>query len=321
MKRIYGTARALALATCVASAQDAMTMKQMAEEAAVKAQLSASFAKMQIIGMEGGVMSNIKGAPYSAEQITETTQTLGDGTRIHNENSVKLYRDSEGRVRRETPEMISIFDPVSGTGYTLDPKTMTAGKMQVAVSVNRGSGTFSYSGTAPGGDDKAFHVFSGNAVSTTTAVGHGVGAGAGAGVGTATGGVWSYTTSVDGSNMAFRQYKSAANAKVEALPAQMMEGVNVQGQRRTQTIEAGEIGNDRPIQIVDERWTSPDLQLDVMTRHSDPRTGEQTMHLVNVSRGDPNATLFQVPAGYQINEGKSFPAMKMTPMFVKDKEQ
>ena len=73
------------------------------------------------------MMSNVKGAPYSAEQITENTQTLGDGTRIHNENAVKVYRDGEGRVRRETPEMISIFDPVAGVGYTLDPKTLMTG--------------------------------------------------------------------------------------------------------------------------------------------------------------------------------------------------
>jgi hypothetical protein len=51
--------------------------------------------------------------------------------------------------------------------------------------------------------------------------------------------------------------------------------------RTTITIPAGEIGNERAIEIVSERWYSPELQLVVMTRHSDPRTGETVYRLTN----------------------------------------
>ena len=93
-------------------------------------------------------------------------------------------------------------------------------------------------------------------------------------------------------------------AKKESLGTQTMEGVNVEGSRTTSTIEAGAIGNDRPIQVVSERWYSPELQTAVMTRHNDPRVGEEIFRLTNVRRGEPGAYLFQVPAGYQTVEQK-----------------
>jgi hypothetical protein len=40
----------------------------------------------------------------------------------------------------------------------------------------------------------------------------------------------------------------------------------------------------------------------VMTHHSDPRTGDSTYQLRNIVRGEPDATLFAVPAGYEIRE-------------------
>ena len=83
-----------------------------------------------------------------------------------------------------------------------------------------------------------------------------------------------------------------------------MEGMNAEGSRTTSTIEAGAVGNDRPIQIVSERWYSPDLQTAVMTRHNDPRTGEETLRLTNIHRAEPAAELFQVPAGYQMVDQK-----------------
>ena len=83
-----------------------------------------------------------------------------------------------------------------------------------------------------------------------------------------------------------------------------MEGVNAEGSRTTSTIEAGAVGNDRPIQVVSERWYSPDLQTAVMTRRNDPRTGEEIFRLTNIRRAEPGAYLFQVPAGYQMVDQK-----------------
>ena len=73
----------------------------------------------------------VKGAPYSAEEVTDRTQTLADGTHItQNPQIVRLYRDSEGRTRREwfvgssNPSegvtIVWIIDPVSGFRYLLE---------------------------------------------------------------------------------------------------------------------------------------------------------------------------------------------------------
>ena len=307
MKRIYSMACAVALTAYGASAQEPEAVRKAMAEDLTKIQLDNALTKLQVIGMQGGIMSMIKGAPYSGEQITENTQILGDGTRIHNENAVKVYRDSEGRVRRETPDMISIFDPVAGVGYTLNPHTFTGSKMQVSVSVKGGPAAFSYSASASSAEGKMLQVYTNTKTATITGDGAGVGAGVGKGVSSGVGPSGDFFYSTAGPNIAFS--KALKLGKAESLGSQTMEGVNVQGERRTHTIEAGEIGNDRAIQTIEEHWYSPDLQLDVMTKHSDPRSGEQITRLVDVRRGDPDASLFQVPASYTINEGKSVPAL------------
>jgi hypothetical protein len=98
--------------------------------------------------------------------------------------------------------------------------------------------------------------------------------------------------------------KRMAIGKGEALGKKNMEGVIAEGTRNVQTIEAGEIGNDRPIQIVNEQWYSEELGMMVMTRRSDPRTGDETFRVTNIRRGDPAPYLFQPPAGATINESK-----------------
>jgi hypothetical protein len=80
----------------------------------------------------------------------------------------------------------------------------------------------------------------------------------------------------------------------------MVEGVEAEGSRTTITIAAGQIGNDLPINIVSEQWYSPELQLLLMTRHSDPRTGETTYRLTNVNRAEPDRSLFEVPGDYTV---------------------
>ena len=69
------------------------------------------------------------------------------------------------------------------------------------------------------------------------------------------------------------------------------------------TIPAGEIGNELPINIVSERWYSPELQTIVMTRRSDPRMGETVYRLTNINRSEPARSLFEVPADYTVKEG------------------
>jgi hypothetical protein len=87
----------------------------------------------------------------------------------------------------------------------------------------------------------------------------------------------------------------------------MIEGVQAEGTRTTLTIPAGAIGNDLPIQVVSERWYSPELQTVVMTKHSDPRMGDTTYRLTNINRNEPAPSLFQAPADYTaVSENKFF---------------
>jgi len=206
----------------------------------------------------------VKGAPYSAQAVTETIHTLADGDRIVQKTSAMLYRDSLGRERREEtlppigpfasqgdpPQIISISDPVAGVNYSLNSLDHIARKVPVMPPVS------------PAGAGGKFNV-TGKAIM-----------------------------------LAGPSEKIAAN--VEQLGWQVIEGVQAQGTRTTVTIPAGQIGNDRPIDIVDEQWRSPDLQVIVLSKHSDPRFGETVYSLTNISRADPPATLFQVPSDYTI---------------------
>jgi hypothetical protein len=88
-----------------------------------------------------------------------------------------------------------------------------------------------------------------------------------------------------------------------SLGAQTVGGVSAEGTRYTRTIPAGQIGNTKPIVIITERWYSPDLQMVVMTKHTDPRMGETSFQMTNIVRQEPAASLFQVPADYTVKQG------------------
>lgn len=88
------------------------------------------------------------------------------------------------------------------------------------------------------------------------------------------------------------------------LGARQFDGVRADGTRTTWTIPAGRIGNEKPIEIVSERWYSPELMLVVATRHADPRSGETSYRLVNLKRGEPDAALFRLPGDYELRGPK-----------------
>lgn len=99
------------------------------------------------------------------------------------------------------------------------------------------------------------------------------------------------------------------------LGMQTINGVTVQGKSMTRTIPAGEMGNAKPIVSTSEVWYSPDLQIPVMAKHNDPRSGAAVFTLTNIQRGDPPASLFQVPSDYTIKdaapgEGPHHPPME-----------
>jgi hypothetical protein len=229
----------------------------------------------------------VKGQPYSAEGVTETTQVLGDGNRISRKTSASLYRDSEGRTRREQTlpsigpwstagepvRTVFINDPVAGTAYTLNEKDKTAHKLPGGA----------------GGAGFAFAAKIGAEAALTSA--------RAAGAATATRQNMAYVQHVVKTGESNQQAE-----KTEDLGTQNIEGVPAKGTRTTVTIPAGEIGNEKPISIINERWYSPDMGVVLMTKHVDPRVGETVYRLTNVQRSEPSKTLFQVPADFRLTE-------------------
>jgi TonB family protein len=95
------------------------------------------------------------------------------------------------------------------------------------------------------------------------------------------------------------------NAKTTPLGRQIIEGIECEGTKIVETIPAGQVGNEQPIEIVIERWFSPELQLTVLSKHSDPRHGETTVRMQNLLRTEPDAYLFKVPSDYTIKDGSA----------------
>jgi hypothetical protein len=89
--------------------------------------------------------------------------------------------------------------------------------------------------------------------------------------------------------------RAGATGNEESLGTRVIEGLMCEGTRRTTTIPAGAVGNERPITTVTERWFSPELQLLVFSRTSDPRFGETTYRLTKITRGEPPESLFRPP--------------------------
>lgn len=224
--------------------------------------------RVELLGFEGmaGAKKVVTGAPFRAVGVTETVHTLADGNRITRKTLTPVYRDSQGRFRREVSlagigplhtsgkqrSFIVIQDPVAGTTYILNPEEKTANKVPFPATMIE-------------------------AARKQTAAGQ-----------------WEIQA---------KQRLAEENWQKESLGTQTINGVNAEGTRQTRTIPAGEIGNEKPITIVSEQWYSPDLQLMVMSKRNDPMFGETTYTLTNIQRQEPDASLFTVPPDYAVKEG------------------
>lgn len=241
--------------------------------------------------------SAVKGAPYFAEVVTESVQTLADGNRIVRKTTGRVYRDGQGRVRREEDReaghvrTISITDPVGGAAWSLDPETKLAWKTPYQTAgaiVRKVEGVLTIDGPVvdPLEIDRRKAIEekvqeAELALKTVAGVGGG-GRGGGAG------------------GMVPKEI--SWHEKVEKLPARQIEGVMAEGTRTTRTIPAGAIGNEQPIAIVTEQWRSPELNVFVLTRTADPRSGETTYRLLGITRGEPAPSWFTVPGDYTVRE-------------------
>ena len=203
----------------------------------------------------------VKNAPFSAQAVTEFTQTLGDGNRIERRYESSVARDSRGRTRREeeialigplaaanaTPRLVTVLDPDSGASYTLDDERRVA-----------------YRNIRAGGKK---------------------------------------LIELEKLETKLNAAGAGEQANVQDLGGRTIEGVRAQGTRTTTTIAAGAIGNFQPINIVSERWFSPELQMPVLVTRRDPRNGDTTYRLTNIQRNEQPEALFTVPSWYELVNG------------------
>ena len=209
---------------------------------------------------EPGEGKTVTGVALTAQIVVTHENTLADGNRISRASQTTLYRDAQGRTRREmtveagTPAtasvkhtIIMINDPVAGKRYMLDPTNKTARELRAP----RGPGDHPHH---PGGE-------------------------------------------------AMKEMLSK-NVQRDQLGTKTISGYEASGEKVTRTIAAGEIGNEKPIDVVSERWFSTDLQLPVLLVHNDPMMGTATTKVTSVTRGEPDASLFQVPSDYKIVSGR-----------------
>jgi hypothetical protein len=208
----------------------------------------------------------VTGAPYTATAVTETKQTLSDGNTIDRKVQSTIYRDGQGRTRRDTTftgagplttsgqprSLVMIHDPVASTAYVLHPDKKTAEQLP----------------GPPNGAKKFDNMQSRFEARIQEEIANGT-------------------------------------LKKEDLGAQTISGVSAQGTRYTRTIPVGQIGNANVILIVTEQWYSPDLQIIVKSTRRDPRFGQTTYTLTSVQRTEPAASLFTVPSDYTVSQAKA----------------
>ena len=227
----------------------------------------------------------VTGAPYSAQVSVQTSNTLGDGTHVTRQSTGAVYRDSQGRVRREmslpalaaltasgqAPHAVTLRDPVAGYSYVLRGETKVAVRMPLQAGRGRNRQNANSDAAAGRNRQNADSDAAGPEADETAGPGR------------------------EGSRPGIQVSKVS-------LGTQMIEGVQAEGTRTTRTIAAGAIGNDKAIQIVVERWYSNDLQTVVLMKRSDPWMGQITYQLTNITRTEPAASLFVVPSDYTVQD-------------------
>lgn len=219
-----------------------------------------------LMGRGAELRHTVAGAPYSGVEVTVEQQALANGNVIQRQVTRNTYRDAQGRVRIES----EFTRPATATAQATTVKRITISDPVGGYlhEVNPQNKTVISRAVRP----------------------------AGAQAGANSGGP---RRNANGSNR-----PTNPNVQTESLGTQTINGVAATGERITRTIPAGTIGNAQPIQTVRETWMSADLKVPVMVKTSDPRFGTRVMQLTQINRAEPDAALFQVPAGYTVKSAR-----------------
>jgi hypothetical protein len=207
----------------------------------------------------------VAGAPFTATVTSTHTQKLADGNTIANTTNGTLARDSQGRTRREMT--LPAIGPLSSSGSAPHLAFISDPVAQTNFTLNM--------------DKKTAQQFS--------APQHGAGGPGRVGSDAARGP---------------RPEGGRPNVTTQALGTKSINGISAEGTLVTHTIPAGKMGNAAAIVVTTERWYSADLQMVVSETRTDPRFGTTTYQLTNINRDEPEATLFAVPSGFAVTQGR-----------------
>lgn len=214
--------------------------------------------QIKVVRARATAAKPVLGRPFSATETHHSLQVLTDGTRIESNSTDKFYRDDQGRTRIERDDnTILIDDPVSGTSAQINGNHVLARRFSSLAST-------SVDAVADLVRIKLKAELDDAKVRIAAAAGDTV--------------------------------EKAEVHNEEKLGFQVLNGVSAEGTRNTTTIPSGQIGNDRPINIVSERWYSPDLEMLIKSVNNDPRFGETTYEVTNIVQGQPDPSLFKIPA-------------------------
>jgi hypothetical protein len=219
-------------------------------------------------------LQSIKAAPISASFQIERKQVLANGSTITDTRTGKIARDSEGRTYFEmttlrdaaanppTYTSININDPVSGIQIVLIPNS------HIARRYTRTPRTADVAQLRP--------VTPGTGMASAGSPGQ--------------------------PTRPLLTPPSTPAIEKEDLGVDSMEGIPVRHYRETRTIPAGQIGNDQELVITSELWYSKELRMNLKSTHNDPRFGEERLMLSALDRGEPPASLFEIPADYTVTD-------------------
>lgn len=325
-----------ALLACVFAPAVAEELDEQADHPRVERRIVTQMGeRMTIASMPMVRNSSIKNAPYSVQAVSERLQSLPDGNQISNKHVMANYRDSAGRTRSEVRDSngelrtVTIHDPVAGATYLLHPADKTATKvatnaaeLRAAAQAARAAGEAGRAmsaeqrekiqariaqlrrdGKLPAVEHRTGPNGEEIVIKRVERAGHGgkedVRVRAGEHMAERTRDLTSQLAPLTG---ALADSKWASKATTKDLGTREFDGVKADGKLRTYEIPAGEAGNRNAITVSNETWYSPELQITVYTKHSDPRVGEMVYRLEGLKREEPAAALFTVPSDYTVRD-------------------
>lgn len=219
----------------------------------------------------------VKNAPFWANSLTEHIQTLADGNRVSRKSASHIYRDGAGRTRREH-ELTDGGAPAPN------------GELPRLVVINDPIGQVNYIIETPGGFARKKVLPPGEVMESTERA---LGINAPFRVMMPRGAARRRVAEAESASQPLKTQK-------ERLEPQLIDGVAAEGTRILLTIPADRFQNEQPVVITHEEWYAPELHIIVLMKHNDPRFGETTFRLTNITRGEPSPALFQLPYGYRV---------------------